>query len=79
MLSNTWVPEGSLAGFFVRHHLALELVSGDDFWCKLMSRSRPVAAVCGKTNLKRTPGSFKRTNGSFKRTPGSFKRTPGPF
>ena len=26
-----WVPEGSLAGSSVRHHLALELVSGADF------------------------------------------------
>jgi len=36
-----WVPEGSLAGTSLRHHLALELVSGADFWCKLMFRASP--------------------------------------
>ena len=36
-----WVPEGSLAGFFGCRETALELVSGADFWCKLMSRGSP--------------------------------------
>ena len=36
-----WVREGSLAGSSVRHHLALELVSGAEFWCKLMFRASP--------------------------------------
>ena len=34
-----WVPEGSLARFFVRHRLAFELVCGADFLCKLMCRA----------------------------------------
>ena len=33
-----WVPEGTLAA---RRHLALELVSGADFWCKLVFRASP--------------------------------------
>jgi len=37
-----WVPEGSLAGLFGCHEMALELVSGADFWCKLMSGAGPV-------------------------------------
>ena len=36
-----WVPEGSLAGFFVRHEMALELVCGADFSCKLNCRASP--------------------------------------
>ena len=36
-----WLPEGSLAGAFGCHEMALELVSGADFWCKLMSRASP--------------------------------------
>ena len=36
-----WVPEGSLAGSFVRHHLALELVCGTDFSFKLMCGAGP--------------------------------------
>ena len=35
------VPEGSLAGVFGCHEMALELVSGADFWCKLMFRASP--------------------------------------
>ena len=31
----------SLAGFFARHHLALKLFSGTDFWCKLMCGPGP--------------------------------------
>ena len=38
---NRWVPEGSLAGFFVRRHLALELVCGADFSCLLMCGAGP--------------------------------------
>ena len=37
----TWVPEGSVAGFFVRRHLALELVCGADCSCILMCRAGP--------------------------------------
>ena len=36
-----WVPEGSLVGFFVRHHWALELVCGADFSCKLTCGAGP--------------------------------------
>ena len=36
-----WVPEGSLAGVCGCHEMALELVSGADFWCKLMYRGSP--------------------------------------
>ena len=36
-----WVPEGSLAGDLGCHEMALELVSGADFCCKLMSRGSP--------------------------------------
>ena len=36
-----WVPEGSLAGVFGCHEMALELVSGADCWCKLMFRASP--------------------------------------
>ena len=39
--SGNWVPEGSLPGVFVCHEMALELVSGADFWCKLMSLGSP--------------------------------------
>ena len=35
------VLEGSLAGCFVRRFLALELISGDDFSCKLMCGAGP--------------------------------------
>jgi len=34
-----WVPEGSLASFLLRHHLALELVCGADFSWKWMCRA----------------------------------------
>jgi len=37
----TWVLEGSLAGFLVRHDMALELVCGADFSWKLMCRADP--------------------------------------
>jgi len=36
-----WVPEGSLAGFCVRHHLALESVCGADFSWKVMCGAGP--------------------------------------
>ena len=36
-----WVLEGGLAAVFGCHDMALELVSGADFWCKLMSRASP--------------------------------------
>jgi len=39
--SYPWVSEGSLAGRFVRHHLALDLVCGADFSWKLMSGAGP--------------------------------------
>jgi len=39
--TKNWVPEGSLAGFFVRREVALELVSGADFGCKLMFQASP--------------------------------------
>ena len=38
---NIWVPEGNLAEVFGCHEMALELVSGADFWCKLMFRASP--------------------------------------
>ena len=37
----TWVPEGSLTGVFGCRRLALELVSGGEFWCKLMFQASP--------------------------------------
>ena len=36
-----WVPEGNLAGFCVRHHLALESVCGADFSWKVMCGAGP--------------------------------------
>jgi len=39
VLCNAWLLKNKLAGSSVRHHLALELVSGADFWCRLMSRA----------------------------------------
>jgi len=39
--SQTWVLEGGLAGAFGCHEIALEFVSGADFWCKLMCRASP--------------------------------------
>jgi len=39
VLCNAWLLKDKLAGSSVRHHLALELVSGADFWCRLMSRA----------------------------------------
>ena len=41
MSSPLWIPEGSLAGLFVRHHLALELVCGAVFLWKLVCRAGP--------------------------------------
>ena len=46
-----WVPEGSLAGVCGCHEMALELVSGADFWCKLMPGAGPV-------DLGRSRGRF---------------------
>ena len=40
-VSFSWVPEGSLAGAFGCREMAEELVSGADFWCKLMPRASP--------------------------------------
>ena len=39
---NTWVPEGSLAGIFWRHEMALELVCRADFWCNRHCKTSPV-------------------------------------
>ena len=38
----SWVPEGSLAGSFARHHLALQVVCAADFSCKLTCGAGPV-------------------------------------
>ena len=35
------VPEGSLAGFFGRRDMSLEMVCGDDFSCTLMCGAGP--------------------------------------
>jgi len=52
-----WLREGSLAGVFGCHEMALELVSGADFWCKLMSRASPAARVWRSPRPeKRSPG-----------------------
>ena len=34
----SWVPEGSLAGFVVRHYLALDFVCGADFVAQIVVR-----------------------------------------
>ena len=36
-----WVLESSLAGFVGRREMALEWVSGAEFWCYLMFRASP--------------------------------------
>ena len=73
------VHEGSLAGIFVRRHLALELVSGANFSCKLMFRPGP-------GDLGEVPGSVSglkpRKTGpkiSSQTEPPSLKRAPGSF
>ncbi len=56
-----WVPEGSLAGIFWRHEMALELVCRADFWCNRHCRTSPVlleglwGQVWPKTGRKPTP------------------------
>ena len=50
--SQNWVPKGSLAGVFGCHEMALELVSGSNFWCNLMSGGSP-----GRSNGD-VPGSI---------------------
>ena len=47
-----WVPEGSLAGVFGCREIALELVSGADYSCKLMHRG------VGSRRSKGVPGSI---------------------
>ena len=53
--SHGWVPEVSLAGFFGGRHLALELVCGADFSCKLMCGAGP-------GDLGGSPGSGSAEN-----------------
>ena len=51
------VPEGSLAGFFVRRHLALELVCGADFSWELMCGAGPgdLGGSRGSDSAKNSP------------------------
>ena len=53
-----WVPEGNLAGFFVRHEMALELA---DFSCKLNCRASPgdLEGSWGQV-LQKNPGKSTR-------------------
>ncbi len=61
-LSITWVPEGSLAGFFWRHEVALSLVCGADFGCNRHCRTSPVVLEGSKFGRKSTenrPDNFR--------------------